>query len=147
MRLPWFFVGDRIVFTKNSAALGVMNGHMATITKIAADSVTARLDSQNCVSFSPKFYPHLQLGYALTTYKAQGLTVERAFIYVDQTVENREAAYVQASRARGLCSFYAAAENLESLVPSMSRSRPKVMASSLLPGDQQSPSLVLEMTF
>src|SRR6185503_2263877 len=96
-------------------------------------------------AFDSRIYPHIQLGYALTTLKAQGLTAERAFVYVDTTAENREAAYVQASRAKALCSFYAVAESMEDLASSMSRSRPKLLAASLLLEEQQ-PALTLELS-
>ena len=140
-----FLVGDRIVFTRNSPGLKVWNGQMATLAEISPDRVTARLDCDQTVSFSPKSYPHVQLAYALTTHKAQGMTIERAFVYVDQTAENREAAYVQASRAKGLCSFYAAAESLDEVSPAMMRSRPKVLASTLLPKSSEAPALTLEL--
>lgn len=138
------FSGDRIVFLKNNPALGVCNGEVATVAEANPQRVEARLDSGQPVWFAPRSYPHVQLAYALTTCKAQGLTVERAFIYVDETVENREAAYVQASRARGLSSFYAVGETLEDLVPPMARSRPKVLATSLLP--QPGPTLTLGLS-
>lgn len=138
------FAGDRVVFLRNHAGLGVCNGQMATLIRASEQQVEARLDSGRHVLFAPAVYPHVQLGYALTTCKAQGLTVERSFIYVDETVENREAAYVQASRARGLSSFYAVAEAWEDLVPALARSRPKVLATSLLP--QPGPSLTLDLS-
>ena len=42
---------------------------------------------------------HLAHGYATTIHKAQGLTVDRALVLVDDTVA-REQAYVALSRAR-----------------------------------------------
>ena len=69
--------------------------------------------------------------------------MERAFVYLDPATQSRETAYVQASRARGLCSFYAVAESLEELVPPMSRSRPKLMATSLLNPPSKGPVLTL----
>jgi ATP-dependent exoDNAse (exonuclease V) alpha subunit len=140
-----FFAGDRIVFTRNSGQLQVWNGQMATIEEVRADTITVQLDCGKTVLFSPAHYPHMQLGYALTTHKAQGLTVERAFVYLDPATQSRETAYVQASRARGLCSFYAVAESLEELVPSMTRSRPKFLATSLLKAPPNGPVLTLEL--
>ena len=138
-----FFVGDRIIFTRNCPQLQVFNGQMATLADARANAIAAELDCGRTLLFSPARYPHLQLAYALNTHKAQGLTVERAFVYLDPTTQSRETAYVQASRARGLCSFYAVAESLDELVPSMTRSRPKVMATSLL--KQFAPTLTLEL--
>jgi hypothetical protein len=73
------------------------------------------------------------------------MTVERAFVYVDATAETREAAYVQASRARQLSSFYAATESLDALAPAMARSRPKVLATTLLPQAHRGPALTLDL--
>ena len=139
------FEQDRIVFTKNCPALGVFNGQVATVAALGGEQLTVRLDTGGHVSFTPERYSHLQLAYALTTHKAQGITVERAFVYVDETTETREAAYVQASRARGLCSFYAVANELEDMVPSMARSRPKILATTLLPESSEGPSMTLEL--
>lgn len=139
------YCGDRIVFGRNNFGLGVCNGQMATVAEAANDRIVARLDSGRQVLFAPEAYPHVQLAYALTTCKAQGITVDRAFVYVDETVETREAAYVQASRARGLCSFYAVGDTIEDLVPSMNRSRPKILANSLLPEKLDGPHLMLEL--
>jgi hypothetical protein len=139
------FAGDRVVFTKNSPSLAVCNGQVATIAATAEQRILARLDSGRQILFSPRFYSDVQLGYALTTHKAQGLTVERTFVYVDEAAAHREAAYVQASRARGLCSFYAVAETMEDLARSMARTRPKVLATTLLHHHQSGPSLVLEL--
>lgn len=127
-----FFSGDRILFTKNSARLQVYNGQMATIAEAQGNTITAQLDTGKSVTFSPAVYPHLQLAYALTTHKAQGLTVERSFVLLDPTIQSRETTYVQSSRARGQCSLYAVAESVEELEPALARSRPKLMATSLM---------------
>jgi len=139
------YVGDRIVFTKNCPELRVCNGQMATIVEQQNETILARLGTGRTVLFAPSTYPHVQLAYAVTTHKAQGLTVERSFIYLDPTTQSREVAYVQASRARGLCSLYAAVESWEELVPPMMRSRPKVLATSLLDPPSKGPVLTLEL--
>jgi len=142
-----FFERDRVVFTKNCRALGVFNGQVGTIAMVDSHLITVVLDTGERVSFAPRQCPHLQLGYALTTHKAQGITVERAFVYVDETAENREAAYVQASRARGLCSFYGVGESFQALEPSMTRSRPKVLATTLLEPANEAPCLELALAY
>jgi hypothetical protein len=138
-------LGERILFTKNSTRLGVWNGQLAEVTAIAPGRIEARIDPKTVITFDPKLYPHIQLGYALTTHKAQALTVERTQIYADANAENREAAYVQASRARGETLFHAVAENREQLIASMERSRPKVMATTLLPEHPEGPTLSLKL--
>lgn len=141
-----FYRGDRILFTRNSRELGVFNGQTATLDFVSSREMVARLPSGSEVQVRPDTYPYVQLGYALTTHKAQGLTAERVFVYVDPAVQSRESVYVQASRARGLCSFYAVGEKLEELIPSMERSRRKVLATSLLP-DRDNPTLSLQMLY
>lgn len=138
-------VGERILFTKNSAPLGVWNGQVGKVVALTPGRVTVKLDSKSQVTFNPATYPHIQLGYALTTHKAQALTVESTQIYADATAENREAAYVQASRARGKTHFHVVAENRDQLVASMERSRPKVMATTLLPDNETGPRLSLRL--
>ncbi len=138
-------VGERILFTKNSPSLGVWNGQVGEVTSIAPGQVTVQIDSKRRIIFNPATYPHIQLGYALTTHKAQALTVERAQIYADASAENREAAYVQASRTRGLTHFHVVAENRDQLVAAMERSRPKVMATTLLPDNEVGPKLALRL--
>jgi ATP-dependent exoDNAse (exonuclease V) alpha subunit len=139
------YCGDRIIFGKNDSDLGVCNGQLATVLGTDEERIVAHLDSGQRVLFAPAAYPHIQLAYALTTCKAQGVTVERAFVYVDTSAETRETAYVQASRVRESCSFYAVADTMADLVPCMARSRPKVLASSLEAPPAPAPTLSLEL--
>ncbi|MBL9171422.1 MAG: relaxase domain-containing protein [Verrucomicrobiales bacterium] len=138
-------VGDRILFTKNCAKLEVWNGQVAEVTAASREGITACIDGKTLIKFKPREYPHIRLGYALTTHKAQALTVERTQIYADASAENREAAYVQASRARGETHFHVVAEDREQLIASMQRSRPKVMATTLLPTPDEGPILNLKL--
>lgn len=126
-----FFQGDRVLFTRNSMALSVMNGDRGTVRQIRGGVLRIDLDSGSTVEVQPEFYPHLRLGYAMTTHKAQGMTVERAFIVVGDSMVNREMAYVQASRARGDTRWYIADE-LHETARQMAHSRQKEMASALL---------------
>ena len=57
-------------------------------------------------------YEHLSLGYALTTHKAQGTTVEHAWIYTTPRNATRDLLYVQASRARESMSIYCPGHDL-----------------------------------
>jgi conjugative relaxase-like TrwC/TraI family protein len=53
--------------------------------------------------------PALQHAYAVTTYSAQGTTVDRAFVMADPSMDKQEF-YVAASRSRGETSLYATPE-------------------------------------
>ena len=87
-------------------------------------------------------YDHVRLAYALTVHKAQGMTAERAFVYLDPVAQDREHSYVEASRARAETRLYAAGESLDELPSAMTRSRTKRLASTLTEG----PELVLTLT-
>jgi len=142
-----FYEGDRVLFTKNNARLGVHNGDFGTIEKVSrrfpnrASRLTIRLDevddSQGLpipirVTIECRDAEHLDLGYAVTVHKAQGATVEQTFVLGGGWMQDRELAYVQMSRARGRTDIYAthgdAGEDLSELVRAMERSRPKELA-------------------
>jgi len=77
-------------------------------------------------------FKNVSLGYAVTTHKAQGVTVDRAFVLLGGPMQDRELSYVQASRARTETRLYAdretAGDNLVDLTRAMQRSRPKILA-------------------
>lgn len=131
-----FHPGDRILFTRNSAAVGVKNGTLGTVLSVHGflERFAVRLDSGEERTFSAQNYSHVKLGYALTTHKAQGLTTENAFILTSETMQDRELSYVQASRARGETRFFTtqaeAGEGLATLAQTMHCSRQKEMATS-----------------
>lgn len=127
-----FFAGDRILFTRNSSAVGVKNGTLGTILSVNHNKVTVALDNGKKLSFSTESYGHAKLGYAVTTHKAQGATVENVFILTDESMQHRELTYVQASRAKNEARFFTteveAGEKLKELAASMQRSQEKLMA-------------------
>ena len=111
---------DRIVFTANDRGLGVRNGDAATIASInnAAKTMRVTLDERETwhgiplpvrktVSFNLNTYDGIQLGYAVTTHKAQGATVDTTFAFVSPNMLGREMTYVQLTRHRDDCTIYA----------------------------------------
>lgn len=131
-----FHEGDRVLFTKNSRRFGVENGTLATIEKLASSAIHARLDTGKEVKIDLDQYKDVRLGYAMTTHKAQGTTVENVHALLGGNMQDRELSYVEASRARGETRFYIdkseAGENLSELTKQMERSREKTLASSLI---------------
>ena len=100
-----FAIGDRIVCTRNSTPYGVKNGQLGTIEQIATQRDGAMLrvrldDTRQVVTLPTARYDHLDHGYALTTHKAQGVTVDQAFVLAGGTMANRELGLVQLSRHR-----------------------------------------------
>ena len=143
------YVGDRILFTENSQKFAVENGTMGTLTDIDRwrGIVRVRLDGQGrgkFVSIPLKEYAALDLSYAVTTHKSQGVTVERAFVLAGGPMTSREMIYVQLSRARGVTRLYCdrteAGKDFAPLLAAMMKSRPKELATPTLerptPGDE-----------
>lgn len=126
-----FFGGDRILFTRNSQPIGVKNGTLGTILSVG-HKVTVTLDNGEKQTFSPKQYEHVKLGYAVTTHKAQGATVDNVFILTNEAMQDRQLTYVQASRARDNARFFTteaeAGDKLKDLAATMARSHEKVLA-------------------
>jgi Ti-type conjugative transfer relaxase TraA len=109
-------VGDRLYFLKNNRDLNgvaVMNGSLGTITAIA-DSPVARqrdpkltvdLDNGKKVTFKLSEYNNLELGYAGTVNKAQGVTVDRAYALASSQWD-RHLSYVALTRHRTEMNLY-----------------------------------------
>lgn len=93
---------ERIIFTANDKRLGVMNGTMATVEEIQGDKITARTDVGERISWSMEKYNSIDYAYAVTNYKAQGMTVDKvvADMNTKGAVQTRNALYVDISRAR-----------------------------------------------
>jgi len=106
-------VGDRVVCGRNAInQLGVANGTRGTVTAMDSDarSLTLRLDGNDCRELTlPRSYldgrgrgernRRVDLAYATTGHRAQGLTRWRALVRLTGT-EDSNWLYVQLSRAK-----------------------------------------------
>ena len=103
-----FAVQDRVRFLRNDKALGVKNGSLGTVQGIEAGVLSIKLDgAEGPVAIDTKFYKHLEHGYASTVHKAQGSTVDRAYVLATAHFD-RHTAYVALSRHReAVTVFYA----------------------------------------
>ena len=103
-----FAAKDRIIFTANDKRLGVMNGTMATVEKIQGDQITARTDAGERVIWDMKKYNSIDHAYAVTNYKAQGMTVDKvvADMNTKGAAQTRNALYVDISRAKQAAVVY-----------------------------------------
>jgi conjugative relaxase-like TrwC/TraI family protein len=127
-----YFVGDRVLFTRTLRLVGVKNGSLGTI--IGLRRFTRRLivllDSGKKVVIRPS--KDISLGYAVTTHKAQGVTAENVYVALGGCLQDRELAYVQASRARGETHFVVTEEDagtaLRKIAFKASQSRRKLLA-------------------
>jgi conjugative relaxase-like TrwC/TraI family protein len=117
--------GDRIMLTLNDYRLNVRNGLLATVIGVefprglvGTPSLRIRLDDhQEQGLFFPKLrtltidlktYPNVQLGYAATTHKVQGITMESSFVLIGDVMLSKERAFTQLTRASHDSTIYAA---------------------------------------
>jgi conjugative relaxase-like TrwC/TraI family protein len=80
-------LGEEVVCLRNDRRIDVLNGTTGTVVRcVGARLAISTTDGERVL---PKPYleaGHLGYGYALTVYKAQGLTVERAFVLATPTL-------------------------------------------------------------
>jgi Ti-type conjugative transfer relaxase TraA len=104
-----FAVGDRVVACRNDRRLGVVNGDRGEVVAVDLDRRTAhlRLSGGATVNLDATYLDdgHVDHGYALTTHKAQGATVDRGFVLGSDQL-SREWGYTALSRHRDEVRFY-----------------------------------------
>lgn len=129
-----FAPGDRIIFGKNDGAVGVSNGHLATIQNIKFDragqvEITALHDNGQTIQFTvgegKGQFDSFDHGYAMTVHKSQSVTVDRVFALPSDSMSSLEWAYVAMSRHRIEARLYATHDSIETLTKTMSRAQGK----------------------
>jgi ATP-dependent exoDNAse (exonuclease V) alpha subunit len=101
-----FSVGDRIQFTAPNRELKIANRELGTVENIAPDgAMRLKLDGGRSIDYLRQRHPHIDHGYAVTSYSSQGQTAERVLIHVDTELAakdllNRRMAYVSVSRGQ-----------------------------------------------
>ena len=114
-----FEAGDVVMTLRNNARLDVRNGERGTLTSIdkRARSMTIQMNDRTVTL--PSTYldaGHVTHGYATTIHKAQGLTVDRAFVLGTDDLY-REMGYVAMSRGRLGNHLYVVAEPTREIEP------------------------------
>ena len=98
-----FAEGDEVLALRNDYQLGVLNGTRAVIDRIDVGRqhlvIVTDSNDRREVPFEYAANGHLAHGYATTVHKAQGATVDRCLVLVDDT-GSREHAYTALSRGR-----------------------------------------------
>ena len=112
-----FAEGDRVQFRAPDTQKRIVNAELGTITRIDPAHIRLALDSGREISIDPRKFRHLDYGYAVTSYSAQGLTCDRVLVNADtrESVQllNDRMAYVALSRARYEALIYTdSAQNL-----------------------------------
>ncbi|HEV2418049.1 MAG TPA: MobF family relaxase [Terriglobia bacterium] len=102
-----FAEGDRIQFTAPFRDQQIANRELGYIEKIDANGdLKLRLESGSRVEFNLRDHPHLDFGYAMTSYSSQGQTADRVIVHAPVNERehpdliNQRFAYVALSRAR-----------------------------------------------
>lgn len=125
-----FAVGDRIQFRAPFREANVKNTELGTITNIADGDFTVSLSADRLITFNPKGFPHLDHGYAVTSYSSQGKTMDRVLVNAETTetdlLVNQRMAYVAVSRARLDARIYT--DSAVDLGSALARRRDKTMA-------------------
>ena len=134
-----FAPGDRLLFRENNRELGVKNGMLGTVELVSGPDqmdgqrLVVRLDSSSgpgrgrAVSISMADYAAVDHGYATTIHKAQGATVDRAYVLASGTMD-RHLTYVAMTRHRDGVALYADREefsNVAAMSARLSRSQAK----------------------
>ena len=122
--------GERVMFTQNDKRLKIDNGMTGTIQAIEDGKMTVALDDKGMgdgrvVEINLADYAHIEHGYAYTTHKSQGVTIDRARAIVDEKMLDLAMAYVQASRHREKFELHGTREQIENLDKLVARQRLK----------------------
>ena len=116
-----FAAGDQVITRVNDRQANIYNRERWRVAEVDAEARSVVLDGIDtrrrvCVDavYLERLNPYndapaLEHAYALTTYSAQGTTVERAYVMADPSMDKQEL-YVAASRARGETYLYATPE-------------------------------------
>ncbi len=102
-------VGDRVLCLRNDRTLEVVNGTRGTVATIRDDgTVVVRTDAgaERALPAAYRSAGHLAHGYAVTGHKAQGQTVEQAFVLASNHADAKEWTYVATTRARDSTRIY-----------------------------------------
>ncbi len=119
-----FAPGDRVLFLRNDHTgryvrtvkgdgRGIKNGVLGTLLEVDSHRLRIRLDSGRTVELDPRAYDRLTHGYAATVHKAQGATVDRAYVLADRGFD-RNLSYVALTRHRHQLALYVDSESFGS---------------------------------
>ena len=126
-----FAKGDVVYFLKNDKQLEVQNGALGTIESIEGNYFRMKAnDDGRIVGLDIRHYKHLDHGYAATIYKAQGVTVNKAYV-LTSTYFDRHSTYVACTRHRESLTVFGHQKdfkNREMMMKTLSRECSKSMA-------------------
>jgi conjugative relaxase-like TrwC/TraI family protein len=116
-----FAEGDQVITRVNDRSIDIYNRERWQVAEVDPEGrrvVLEGIDQARTVEVGAEYLaktnphsdaPALQHAYAVTTYSAQGTTVDRAFVAADPSMDKQEL-YVATSRSRGETTIYATPE-------------------------------------
>jgi conjugative relaxase-like TrwC/TraI family protein len=134
-----FAAGERIQFTAPFKQQRVANRELGQIEAMdSRGNLRVRLESDRTIEFNLRDHPHLDYGYAMTSYSSQGQTADRLLVHisgeaVNPDLVNRRFAYVAVSRARQDVQIYT--DNATTLTDKLNRdvSKKAVIETAVVP--------------
>lgn len=123
-----FAKGDRVLFTRNNATLGVRNGMLGTVDEVEGQTLSITMDCDNGktsrkLSIKPTQFPSIDHGFAVSIHRSQGCTVDKSFVLSSRTMDEN-LAYVALTRHKQKATFYTAPE----IEPRKARLEPQVVS-------------------
>ncbi|CAN5792876.1 hypothetical protein BH23PLA1_BH23PLA1_41000 [soil metagenome] len=137
----FLYEGDRILFSKRMGRKQIENSWMGTVEAVRADrgEIAVRLDAdQRLMTLKLSELPEdaVRRGYATTTHKAQGKTVDSSYILLGGPMTSNHLGYVQLTRHRHDCRLYLAeadaGPDLKVAARALARTENKSLAVELL---------------
>lgn len=116
-----FAAGDQVITRVNDHAAAIYNRERWQVAEVNAERgriVLSGIDQERSIEIGPDYLsrttphgeaPAIQHAYAVTTYCAQGSTVDRAYVMADPSMDKQEL-YVAMSRSREETYLYATPE-------------------------------------
>lgn len=128
-----FSIGDRVQFTAPWKDQNIANRQLGTIKTLDQNgNVSVELDGNKQVNFNLNRMKHLDLGYVVTSYSSQSLTVDNTLLNVEtgdpkaRGLLGKELTYVSLSRSRHEVTIFT--DDAQKLGISLGRSHEKGMA-------------------
>jgi len=102
-----FVKGDVVMFLRNSSELGVKNGERGVVVEVDRESkiFSVKMFDGSIKQIELEKYNYLTHGYAMTTVKSQGQTVDRVVYLAEPKHITENRAYVAITRGREECQF------------------------------------------
>ena len=109
-----------MLFRENNRGLKVKNGMLGTVKRAKPGTLEIKLDGAKgpgrgrVITITLADYAAVDHGYATTIHKAQGVTVDRAYVLASGSMD-RHLTYVGMTRHRDAVSLYAGRDELKNL--------------------------------